>query len=100
MEHRKPEVDANTVVFAKDQPEYLPVEVALVHDPLYKKGPHSYNTLLIRYKPDMGELRKLMAGESVYLHMLTGGGALQPHKVTVGVEEICRWYGVNEVRES
>lgn len=110
MKNVAPQVDTNEQVsVAEEQEEYktvvaLPVEFPTVAAPAdhpeYEEIPGRKNSLLLAYKPNPEELAKLVRGEYLYLHMLTFGGKLQPHILTVGTDELESWYGLKVSKAS
>lgn len=106
MRNVAPQVHTNDQIsVAEEQEEYktcvavpvaFPTVAAQADHPEYGEStvPGRKNSLLLAYKPTPEELSKLAAGEYVYLHMLTFGGKLQPHIVTVGTNELEPWYGL------
>ena len=64
---------ADTIVFAKDQPEYLPLPVNRFPD----------GTVMCEWLPTTEELELLMSGGKVRVWMWTFGGPLQPSAVEV-----------------
>ena len=64
---------ADTIVFAKDQPEYLPLPVNRFPD----------GTVMCEWLPTTEELELLMNGGKVRVWMWTFGGPLQPSAVEV-----------------
>lgn len=69
-------VDAELVVFAKDQPEYLPLPAARFAD----------GRIYTEWKPDEDELARLQRGEAVRLWIWTFNGPLQPVALEVTSE--------------
>jgi hypothetical protein len=64
------------VVYAKDQPEYLPL-------PAYQQPD---GTVTSCWLPNAEERERLIAGEPIYIDLLTFGQPLQPLRVYVAPE--------------
>jgi hypothetical protein len=65
------------VIYAKDQPPYLPLPVLKVHD----------GKILCRWELDAEDRKKIWDGADVYITVLPCGGPLQPHKVEIGFRD-------------
>lgn len=69
--------DAEELMIAEEQPEYLTLPAAVVH----WEGEIS---ILTRWQPTAEERRAIAAGQDVYVLILTRGHPLQPLAVTAG----------------
>ncbi len=67
----------NEIVLAKDQPEYLPLPVAVIN---YSDGVVS---LISRYRLSLFERLRILFTGSLWLEQLTFGNPLQPQRPTV-----------------
>jgi hypothetical protein len=103
----RPKLKTKQISIAEDQQEYKPVTGALVRNPLYEATPkmvgdvplgEPFNTVVMAYVPSDIERIQIARGEPIYLHLLTFGGPLQPHILSVGTEATAAMYGV-EVEE-
>jgi hypothetical protein len=65
------------VIYAKDQPQYLPLPALAFNDGL----------VVTRWGLSLWERVKVALGGSVYLSQLTFGGPLQPVKLTASIED-------------
>lgn len=74
--------DENEVVFAKDQSEYNSLPAVKLD---CRQG-----EVITRWKPDLAELEALNNGASIYLHVWTFGGRLQPVLLEVNTPENIR----------
>lgn len=66
----------------------------VVSNPEYPEIGGRPNTILLCYKLTEEEREKLLRGDHLYLHMLTFGGNLQPHILSVGTDHLEQMYGV------
>lgn len=66
------------VIFAKDQPEYVPLPTLRCID----------GRVLSRWQPSPEERAAIAAGQDVYLTMLTFGQPLQPVLLTIGTAPV------------
>lgn len=103
MKATTPRVEAHMITIAEDQPEYGTLVGAVVNHPLYparlvtlKEGsePMPANTILTAWEFSPEERMRIMAGEPLYLGVLTMLTALQPVLPVVGVRRACDIYGV------
>jgi hypothetical protein len=99
----RPKLKTKTISVAENQQEYKPVTVALVRNPNYEATPsmvgdvpigEPFNTVVMAYVPTDIERIMIARGEPIYLHLLTFGGPLQPHLLSVGTRETAAMYGV------
>ena len=75
-----PRTGAIEITIAEDQPEYLPLTVAVYGDNK-DMGPR---TLLSRWRPTDEERQAIAAGEDVYVGLVTFGQPMQPIIVQIG----------------
>jgi len=75
-----PRVGLPEVTLAEEQPDYLPLTVAVWKDPAGQVG------VLTRWRPSREDLVRLAAGEDLYISLLTFGQPMQPMVVQVGAE--------------
>lgn len=95
MKNVPPQLDAPTINIAENQPEYIPVVGALVHNPGYGVPyGRTANTVVLAYEPSAEERARVTAGEPIYLSLLTFGGAVQPHILSVGAKAVSAIYNV------
>jgi hypothetical protein len=103
MKSVRPELDAPIVTFAEHQHEFRPIEAALVVDPSFEAGarrigPQHFvgmNTVLYAFEPYPDQIKRLVAGQPIYIGLLTGArGSPQPILVLVGKEEAGQVYNV------
>ena len=66
--------DSKAVVFAKDQPQYLPLPTVWTPQ----------GAVVTRWSPTDAEKAAIIRGEDIYVTVLTFGAPLQPLQVTVG----------------
>lgn len=66
------------IIFAKDQPQYLPLPALRFQDGL----------VVTRWRPSFMEYLHLLFGGSVYLGLLTGNKPLRPIKMSTSVQEV------------
>lgn len=97
----RPRLDAPQVTIAEDQQEYLPVTAAIVRNPQYNAALyaqngelHKANCVVLAFRPSDEERARLVAGEDLYVSLLTFMQPMQPILVSVGPEEPAAWYGV------
>lgn len=81
MEPSDPRVDpslvpegSRPVIMGKDQPEYLPLPAIKTPD----------GKVITRWKPSAEDLRKLAAGEDVFVTLWTFGQPMNPIHVAIG----------------
>lgn len=91
MRNVRPQVKAEILDVAKDQPEYLPVEVARVDHPDFPKGIVG-NTALMAFSLDRVEIERLLNGDHLYVGLLCGNGRQQPINIFIGKEEAAQCY--------
>jgi hypothetical protein len=89
MEAISPATGAEEIIFAKDQPEYAPLPVA-VYTMEYAPGMEG-TTLLTRWRFSEEERQRIAAGEDLYLACITFGQPLQPLNIQVGGESPTSW---------
>jgi hypothetical protein len=83
-----PQVDAPTTSIARDQEEFLESTAALVTNPEYTVAlGYNHNTVLLAFRPNEEERRRLRAGDDLYIAILTGGQPINPIMLHVGREE-------------
>ncbi len=75
-----PDTGAPEITVAEEQEEYMTLTAAVYE---FADGAQG---LLTRWRPTDEELRKLIAGEDLYLLQLTFGKPMQPIKLQVGPE--------------
>jgi hypothetical protein len=95
----RPKLAVQQITIAEEQGEYKPVTGALVRNPHYGHPntpieQQQPNTVVLAYVPNDNERLQIMRGEPIYLHLLTFGGPLQPHILSVGTRETAAMYGV------
>ena len=66
------------IVFAKDQPQYIPLPALKFQDGL----------VVTRWSLSWGERIRLLLGGSVFLGMLTFNKPLQPIRISTSVEDV------------
>ena len=66
------------IVFAKDQPEYIPLPALKFQDGL----------VVTRWSLSFWERVSILFGDSVYLGLLTFNNPLQPIRISTSVEEV------------
>lgn len=71
----------DVVVYAKDQPEYLPLPVAKLHG--------DEGRVISRWRLTDEERAQIAAGADLYLEVLTFHQPLQPLLPTVGLRDFC-----------
>lgn len=81
----RPRLVAPQVTVAEDQEEYKPVTAAVVNHP---QG----LALVVCYDLNAAERALIARGEPLYLHLLTFGGPMQPHIVSIGTKETAGMY--------
>jgi hypothetical protein len=83
-----------TILYAKEQPEYEPVWGTRVRNPEYGVDQGcDYNTVLIGMRLTTMERFHLLE-QPLVLHLLTYGHPLTPHIVTIGTADAEEMYGV------
>lgn len=88
----RPRLVAPQLTVAEEQHEYKPATAAAVNNPAYASAPGRPNTLIVCYELNDYERKLIAAGEPIYLHLLTFGGAMQPHILSVGTKETAGMY--------
>jgi len=96
----RPAIEGEQVYVAQDQEEYLDITAVRAFNPAY--GIHApleeagikHNTMIVAYKPTEEEIDMLISGEYVYLHLLTFGGRMQPHILSIGKQQAAEMYGL------
>lgn len=76
------EFPQQTAVFAKDQPEYLPL-------PAHRSGPPEY-AVTTCWRLSLVERLKLLVTGRIWWSQLTFGGPLQPQRPSVDMPEMPR----------
>lgn len=94
MEMLTPALMAPKTRVAEHQPEFTPVEVAYVRNPLYgapgtEHGP--LNTSVMAFKPSDEERALIAAGGNIYVSLLTFMKPQQGIIVSVGPESVASW---------
>jgi hypothetical protein len=91
MESIIPEIEGTQILIAERQPEYEPIVGVVAHNPHYGSaavpGLRRENTIVVAFRPNEEERTRLLAGEDIYLQLLTFGGSMQPVLLTVGKAE-------------
>jgi len=81
MKPVSPNTGAPELTFAADQPQYIPVSVAVYDYPPLSRG------LLTRWSLTPEERTRVANGEDIYVMQLNFSTPMTPLKVTVGPEE-------------
>ncbi len=66
--------ESRAIVFAKDQPQYLPLPTVLTPQ----------GAVITRWAPTNAEKAAIIRGDDIYVVVLTFGQPLQPLRVSVG----------------
>jgi hypothetical protein len=93
----RPQLAAPQVTIAEDQVEFKPITAALVVHPSYPARASAHgpvNSVVVAFRPDADERRRLAAGEDLYVSLLTHGGPMQGIICAVGPETPAAWFNV------
>lgn len=98
----RPKLEAVQLTIAEEQEEYKSVTAAVVQHPDYPgvrvRLPDGqvaqYNSIVLAFRPTDEERAKLVAGEDLYVSLLTFGKPMQGIILTVGPQEFAQWFGV------
>ncbi len=93
----RPELQAQIIRVAEQQPEYEAVDVALVRHPDFS-ATRGYNTVVMAFRPTAEERERIGRGEDVYVALLTFGSPQQPIIVFTGKDEASGVFNVAAVR--
>ena len=69
-----PDLEGCEVTYAKDQPEYNPLRTLT-----------DGTTVISRWSPTPEQRAAIMAGEDLFLELVTFGGPLQPIRLSIGL---------------
>jgi hypothetical protein len=95
MRMTPPQVRAEKVCLAKNQPEYTVLTVALVRHPRYPVDEGTgHNSVLMAFRPTAEERARIADGEDIYVSLLTGGHAMQPILVLAGKDAAAHAFDV------
>jgi hypothetical protein len=95
MRGTRPALDAPQLSIAEHQEEFVPITGAFVKHPEYGLAPgHSYNCVVLAFRPTDEERAKIAAGEDIYLSLLTWGGPMQGVLLSAGPEDMGRIFNV------
>jgi hypothetical protein len=95
----RPKLDAPQITIGEEQDEFKPITAALVRNSLYpavktEHGP--MNAIVLAFRPSDEERAQLVAGEDIYVSLLTFMQPMQGIIVSAGHREVCGMFCVRE----